>query len=99
VAKAAVDQTQPVAFAAGTKQDLGHSQADQGGIGQFGRSAWSVPGAEQAGDRAVQLLDEGVEIGVHEASKVDVAFATPILGSLVVSGIVRRPRPTSESVI
>jgi len=44
------------------------------------------------------LLDEGVEIGVHEASMVDVADATPILGSLVVSGIVRH-RPTSESLI
>jgi hypothetical protein len=55
-------------------------------------------GAEQAGNGAVECLDEGVEIGVHEASVVDVAAATPILGSLAAVAIARPPK-TSESLI
>jgi hypothetical protein len=71
-----------VAFGAGAEQDLGHGQADQGGVGQFGWASWSASRTKQAADGAVECLDEGVEIGVHEASVVDVADATPILDSL-----------------
>jgi hypothetical protein len=40
-------------------------------------------GAEQVVDHDVECGDEGVEIGVHEASlEVDVATATPTLGAL-----------------
>ena len=99
MAQAAGDHAQPVAFAAGTEQDLGHGQADQRGVGELGRAAHPTAWAEQAGDGAVECLDEGVEIGVHEASVVDVADATPILGSLVVFDIVRHSRPNSESLI
>jgi len=56
--------------------------------------------AEQLVDGDVQCHDQGVEIGVHEASlEVDVAFATPTLGALVSVVTPRQPRPSSEAII
>jgi hypothetical protein len=88
-----------VPFTAGAEQDLGHGQTDQRGVRELRWPTESSTWAEHDGDGAVQLLDEGVEIGVHEASMVDVADATPILGSLVMFGTVQHPDPTSESLI
>lgn len=99
MSQAPLDQAQPVAFGAGAEQHLGHGQADQGRVRQFGWASWSTTRAEQAGNGAVECLDEGVEIGVHEACVVDVADATPILGPLAAFGIVRRSHNTSESLI
>jgi hypothetical protein len=48
----------------------------------------------------VECNDEGVEIGVHEASQeVDVASATPILGALVSVVTARHPQADSEAII
>jgi hypothetical protein len=63
---------------------LGDGQTDQLGIAELGLATGPVSGAEQVVDGDVQCRDEGVEVGVHEASQeVDVAFATPTLGALV----------------
>jgi hypothetical protein len=49
----------------------------------LGRRPGPSPGAEQVVDHDIECDDEGVEVGVHEASQeVDVAFATPTLGAL-----------------
>jgi hypothetical protein len=45
-----------------------------------------LAGAEQVIDGDVECDHEGVEISVHAASKVDVASATPMLGTLGRSG-------------
>jgi hypothetical protein len=94
------DKAQPVALGAGAEQDLGHGQADQLGVAEPGRAAWSQARAEQVVDGDVQCGDEVVETGVHEASlEVDVATATPTLGGLVLLVTARRPQPDSESTI
>ncbi|MEY2515205.1 MAG: hypothetical protein QOJ89_2563, partial [bacterium] len=41
----------------------------------------------------------GVEVGVHEASLVDVAIATPSFGALVMSPCAPRARSNTESTI
>jgi hypothetical protein len=88
---------QPAAFAVHPEQDLGHGQTDQLGVGQLGLATRTMPGAKPVVDGDVQCRDEGVEIGVHEASQeVDVAFATPTLGALAFHVT---PRPNSEPII
>jgi hypothetical protein len=82
VAHTVVGEPQPAPLGVAAQQDLGHRQADQLGVGQLGGTAWSSAGAEQVVDGDVQCGDEGVEIGVHAASMVDVASATPTLGTL-----------------
>jgi hypothetical protein len=59
-----------------------------------------MPRAEQVVDGDVQCRDEGVEIGVHEASQeVDVAFATPTLGALLSVVTPQHPQADSEAII
>ena len=57
------DKAQPVALGAGAEQDLGHGQADQLGVAEPGRTAWSQARAEQVVDGDVQCGDEVVETG------------------------------------
>src|SRR4029453_19082738 len=77
-------EPQPAPLGGEPEQDLGHGQADQLGVGEFGPPAGADPGAEQLVDADVQGDEEGVEVGVPEASlEVDVALATPTLGTLV----------------
>jgi hypothetical protein len=91
VAQPGVGEPQPVPLGAGAEQDLGDGQADQLGVGQSWRTAWSDAGSQQVVDGDVQCDDEVVETGVHGASlEVDVARATPTLGDLALS-VTRRP--------
>jgi hypothetical protein len=84
VAESLADQPQPAPFAVEPEQHLGDRYADQLGVTQLGLATRAAPGAEPVVDGDVQCRDEGVEVGVHEASQeVDVAFATPTLGALV----------------
>ncbi|HYM57425.1 MAG TPA: hypothetical protein VES79_05625, partial [Solirubrobacteraceae bacterium] len=47
----------------------------------------------------VKCGDEGVEVGVHEASKVDVAISNASFGALLMSPRATPPRPNTESTI
>jgi len=100
VAHAVGREPQPAPLGVAAQKDLGHRQADQLSIRQSWWAAWSGAGAEQVVDGDVQCGDEGVEIGAHEASlEVDVALATPILGTLALSVTPLHTQPDSEAFI
>ena len=99
MAQPAGGKPQPAPLRAEAEQDLGHGQADQLGVAELGWPAWPAAGAEQLVDGDVQCDDEGAEVGVHEASRVDVADATPTLGTLAPVVTARHPRPSSEAII
>ena len=103
MAQPAGAEPDPAVLAVAAEQDLGDRQADQLGVRQA-RLAARMPaawvGPQQLVDGDVQCDDEGVQVGVHEASlEVDVAVATPTLGTLVSVVTPRRPRPSSEAII
>jgi len=81
------------------QQDLGDGQADQLGVADPGWPAWPLTWAQQLIDGDVQCDDEVVEVGAHEAPRVDVADPTPTLGGLVLLVMPRHPRPNTESII
>jgi hypothetical protein len=94
------DRSQPAALGVVAEQDLGNRQADELGVRQLGRMAWSPTGFEQVINGDVQCGDEVVETGAHEASlEVDAAKATPTLGGLVSLVTARHPHSQSTSVI
>jgi hypothetical protein len=91
---------QPAAFGADAEQDLGDGQADQLSVAELGSSARTGSRADQLVDGDVQCDDEGVEVGVHEASpEVDVASARPMLGALASLVTLARIRKQSSSVL
>jgi hypothetical protein len=93
-------QAQPAPLGAAAEQHLGDRQADQLGVAELGPATWPHPWAEQVINHDVEWDDEGVEVGVHEASlEVDVAFATPTLGALVSLVTTRHPQADSEAII
>ena len=57
--------------------------------------------AARAGDRQayVKRDDDGVEVGVHEASKVDVATSNASFGALVMSPCGHTARSNTKSTI
>ena len=100
VAQPLVGEPQPATFRTAPEQDLGHGQTDQLGVGELRTPARSLARAEQVIDGDVECSDEGVEVGVHEASQeVDVAFATPTLGALASLVTARHPQADSEAII
>jgi hypothetical protein len=93
-------QAQPAPLGVAAEQHLGDRQADQLGVTELGPATRPDPRAEQVIDHDVECDDEGVEVGVHEASlEVDVAFATPTLGALVSVVTARHPQADSEAII
>jgi hypothetical protein len=95
-----VDGAQPAALGVVAQQDLGDRQADELGVRQLGRVAWSPTGFQQLIDGDVQCDNEVVEVGAHPAStEVDVAVATPTLGDLAFLVTFACSRPNSASVI
>jgi hypothetical protein len=82
------------------EQGLRDRQAEQLGVRQLGRVAWSSAGFQQLVDGDVQCDDEVVEVGAHTAStEVDVAVATPTLGDLAFLVTCPCSQPVSASVI
>jgi hypothetical protein len=82
------------------QQRLGDRQGEQFGVGQLGgdpdrRPPWAQARVVLQGlvDLDVQCDHEGVQVGVHAASMVDVALATPIMGTLA------SPRHPLESIV
>ena len=98
MAQPSVGEPQPAPLGVVADQDLGGGQTDQLGVAELGAAPGPQPGAEQVVDHDVQCDDEGVEVGVHEASlEVDVAFATPTLGALVSVVTTQDPQADSEA--
>ena len=94
-----VGKAQPAPLRAEAEQDLGDGQADQFGVAEPGRPSRSAARAEQLVDGDVQCHDEGVEVGVHQASlEVDVAMATPTLGTLAALVTTQDPQADSEAI-
>jgi len=85
---------QPAGLGDVAQQGLHDRQGEQFGVGQLGRDphGWP-PGAQLRGvpqgvvDGDVQCGGEGVQVGVHRASRLDVGFATPIMDTLLTSAI------------
>ena len=77
------------------QEHLRDRQRDELGIGDPGWAARSLPVRQEIVNAHVKCRDEGVEVGEHGASLVDVAIATPPFGALVMT-----PRATNmESTI
>ena len=96
----AAGEPQPAPFGVDPQQHLGDGQTDQLGVAELWLAAGAESGAEQVIDGDVQCRDEGVEVGVHEASQeVDVALATPTLGALALLVTPHDHRPDSEAII
>jgi hypothetical protein len=94
VAQSPANQPQPAPLGAAAEQDLGHGQTDQLDVAELGPAARPPPRPEQLIDHDLECNDEGVEVGVHEASQeVDVAFATPTLGALALLVTTRHLNP------
>ena len=77
---------------------LGDSQRNDLGITERRRAARSGTLWEEIIHPDIKCGDEGVEVGAHEASKVDVAVATPDFGALNASPSRAAPN-NSESTI
>ena len=97
VSQPATGEPQPAPLGVEPQQHLGDGQADQLGVAELWRPSRPPPGTQQVVDGDAQCDNEGVEVGVHEASlEVDVAFATPTLGALALPVT---PPPNSEAII
>ena len=77
-----------------SQKHLGHRQGDELGVADERWAPPPAPARQEIVDTHVKCGDEGVNVGVHEASMVDVAFATPPFGALTTS-----PPTNSESTI
>ena len=80
-------------------EHLRDRQRDELRVGDPGRTARPHPLGQEIVHAHVKCRDEGVEVGVHEASLVDVASATPPFGVLVMSPSTELPTRNSESTI
>ena len=67
------------------EEHLRDRERDELGIADPRRTARSLAGGQEIVDPHVKCGDEGVKVGEHEASLVDVALATPSFGALVMS--------------
>jgi hypothetical protein len=92
-------EPEPAVLDRAVHQDLGDGQADQFGVADPGWPARPLARPEQLIDGDVQCDDEVVEVGAHEAPRVDVADPTPTLGGLVLLVMPCHPRPSTESII
>ncbi len=70
----------PVVWA--VEQHLGDGERDELGVAELGRGARTAALWQEIVQPDVKCGDEGVEVGAHEASLVDVAVATSGFGAL-----------------
>lgn len=99
MSKTPLGKPQELAVVGHGQEHLGHRQGDELGVGDEGRTSASAPAGQEIVDAHVKCDDEGVEVGVHEASMVDVALATPSFGALVLSPRAALAALTLESII
>jgi hypothetical protein len=81
------------------QQHLCDRQADELRISDPRLSPWTFALGQEIVSQYVKSDEQGVEVGVHEASRVDVAIATPDFGTLVMSPCIADPPGDSESII
>jgi hypothetical protein len=105
LAQAPTGEGEEAAVVAAVEENLGDGQGDELGIGELGRAAGTNSLGQQIVQPDLKCGDEGVEVGAHAASLVDVVVATSNFGALTsasspVGASPRRPRPrNSESTI
>src|SRR5215207_1016973 len=81
------------------QEHLRDGQRDELGVGDPRRAAGPLPAWQEIVNPHVKCRDEGVEVGEHEASLVDVAIATPPFGALVMTPRTTIATNNSESTI
>lgn len=98
MAEAPARQRQELAVVGQPEKHLRDGERDELGIADPWPATRPGAGRQEIVDPHVKCGDEGVEVGVHGASLVDVAIATPSFGALVMSPR-RRVSGNSESTI
>jgi hypothetical protein len=81
------------------QKHLRDSQRDELGISDLWRMPGPPPRRQEIVNTHVKCDDEGVEVGVHEASKVDVAISNASFGALVMPPCAQTTRSNTESTI
>ncbi len=98
VAQAPASEGKELAVVGDRQEHLRDGQCNELGVSDLRRPARPSPHGQEIIDPHVKCGDEGVKVGEHEASLVDVALATPSFGALVMSPR-RATRSNSESTI
>ena len=81
------------------QQHLRDRQADELSLTDPGPSPGTAAFGQEIVSENVKSDEQGVEVGVHEASRVDVALATPNFDTLVMSPWIANTPSDSESII
>ena len=92
-------ERQKLAVVGNPKKHLRDGQRDELGVGDPWRTARPLPLGQEIVNTHVKCRDEGVEVGVHEASMVDVAIRNASFGALVMSPCDPTTRSNTESTI
>jgi hypothetical protein len=82
-------QREELAVVGQPQQHLGNRERDRLAVRELRRMAGTAAGRQEVVDLHLKSRRKGVKGGVHEASKVDVAIATPPFDARVMS-----PRPS-----
>lgn len=82
MAQAPARERKELAVVGAVEEHLGDGQRDDLGVRELGPAARPRALREEIVHPDVKCGDEGVEVGAHEASLVDVAIATPDFGAL-----------------
>jgi hypothetical protein len=92
-------ERQELAVVGDRQEHLRDRQGDELGVADPGRMARTAALGQEIVHPHVKCGDESVEVGVHEASVVDVAIGNASFGALVMSPRASSPRPNTESTI
>ncbi len=82
MAEAPAGQRQEAAVVGTVEEQLRDRQRDELGVGELRSAAGPGSPGQEIVSPHVKCGDEGVEVGAHEASLVDVAVATSDFGTL-----------------
>jgi hypothetical protein len=99
VSQSPAGQREELAVVRNREKHLRDSQRDELTIGDLLRTARTLPRRQEIVNTHVKCDDEGVEVGVHEASLVDVALSNASFGALVMSPCGHTPRSNTDSTI
>jgi len=100
VSQAPARERQELAVVGDREKHLRDGQRDELGVGDL-RTARPLPRGQEIEivNTHVKCDDEGVAVGVQEASTVDVAMRNASFGALVMSPCANTPRSNMESTI
>jgi hypothetical protein len=99
VPQAPAREREELAVVRNRQKHLRDGQRDELGVGDLRWMPGPPPGRQEIVNTHVKCDDEGVEVGVHEASKVDVATSNASFGALVMSPCGPAARTNTESTI